>query len=154
LYKKFIFTYILKNQLFQYLVISPLSSSTIWGLWAMESLRFLKHGLIQGDPQLLEVVLQLGGGADVLGLEALLHDVSKVLNWVEIWLLPSHSITLKACLAKNTLVFLEAWQGVCATDLWLDTSTNGLKQDYTSPQAIYSKTYFLENVHLKVINNF
>jgi hypothetical protein len=27
--------------------------------------------------------------------------------------------------------------GVCSTDLQLDTSTNGLKQVYTSPEAIY-----------------
>jgi hypothetical protein len=27
--------------------------------------------------------------------------------------------------------------GVCSTDLRLDTSTNGLKQVYTSPQAFY-----------------
>ncbi len=26
--------------------------------------------------------------------------------------------------------------GVCSTDLWLDTSPNGLKQVYTSPEAI------------------
>jgi hypothetical protein len=32
--------------------------------------------------------------------------------------------------------------GVCLTDLWLDTSTNGLKQVYTSPQAIYLKNSF------------
>jgi hypothetical protein len=28
-------------------------------------------------------------------------------------------------------------RGVCSTDLWLYTSTNGLKQAYTSPEAIY-----------------
>jgi hypothetical protein len=28
-------------------------------------------------------------------------------------------------------------QGVCPTDLRLDTSTNGLKHVYTSPQEIY-----------------
>ncbi len=28
------------------------------------------------------------------------------------------------------------WGGVCSTDLRLDTSTNGLKQVYTSPEAI------------------
>ncbi len=44
--------------------------------------------------------------------------------------------------------------GVCSTDLRLDTSTNGLKQVYTSLEAIYWKTYFLNNVHLKIIYNF
>ncbi len=42
---------------------------------------------------------------------------------------------------------------LCSTDLQLDTSTNGLKQVYTSTQEIYEKTYFLENVHLKIIYN-
>ncbi len=40
------------------------------------------------------------------------------------------------------------------TDLWLDTSTNGLKHVYTGTQEDYEKTYFLENVHLKIIYNF
>jgi hypothetical protein len=44
--------------------------------------------------------------------------------------------------------------GVCSTYLRLDTSTNGLKQVYTSPQAIYLKTYFLKNVYLNIIYNF
>jgi hypothetical protein len=41
-----------------------------------------------------------------------------------------------------------------STDLLLDTSTNGLKQVYTTPKAIYSKIYFVENVHLIIIFNF
>ncbi len=45
-------------------------------------------------------------------------------------------------------------QGACSTDLRLDTSTNDLKQVYTSPEAISQKTYFLKNVHLKIIYNF
>jgi hypothetical protein len=44
--------------------------------------------------------------------------------------------------------------GVCSTDLGLDTSTNGLKQVYTSLEAFYQKTYFLKNVHLKISKNF
>jgi hypothetical protein len=44
--------------------------------------------------------------------------------------------------------------GVCSTDLRLDTSTNGFKQVYTNPQEMYYKTYFLKNVHLKIIYNF
>ncbi len=71
---------------------------------------------------------------------------------------------------KNNLRLFSPWQsqikdncslplqggrrGVCSTDLRLDSSTNGLKQVYTSPQAIYYKTYFLRNVHLKIIYNF
>jgi hypothetical protein len=39
-------------------------------------------------------------------------------------------------------------------DLRFDTSTNGLKQVYTNPQAIYYKTDFLENVHFRNIYNF
>ncbi len=45
-------------------------------------------------------------------------------------------------------------KGVCSTDLRLDTSTNGLKQVYTSPETIYQETYFLKIVHLKLIYNF
>jgi hypothetical protein len=44
--------------------------------------------------------------------------------------------------------------GACSTDLWLDTSTNGLKHVCTSTQEIYEKTYFLENIHTKIIYNF
>jgi hypothetical protein len=56
---------------------------------------------------------------------------------------------------------MEKWTGTdwhhrvfCSTDLRLDTSTNGFKYVYTSPQEIYQKTYFVENVHLKIIYNF
>jgi hypothetical protein len=45
-------------------------------------------------------------------------------------------------------------QRVCLTDRQLDTSTNCLKHAYTSTWEIYEKTYFLENVHLKIIYNF
>ncbi len=44
--------------------------------------------------------------------------------------------------------------GVCSTDLRLDTSTKGLKQVYTSTEEILLKTYFLKNVHSKIIYNF
>ncbi len=44
--------------------------------------------------------------------------------------------------------------GVCSTDLRLDTSTNSLKQVYTSLEEIYWKTYFVNNVHLKIIYKF
>jgi hypothetical protein len=39
--------------------------------------------------------------------------------------------------------------GVCSTDLRLDTSTNGLKQGYTSPQAIYLKKHFIAKGGIK-----
>jgi hypothetical protein len=42
------------------------------------------------------------------------------------------SIETKICESGPTTQF-----GICSTDLQLDTSTNGLKQVYTSPQAIY-----------------
>ncbi len=44
--------------------------------------------------------------------------------------------------------------GVCSTDLRLDTSTNDIKHVYTSPEAIQQKTYFINNVHLKILYNF
>ncbi len=44
----------------------------------------LQHGLIKGDPQLLELGPQLGGGAHVLALQAILHNVPQVLDRVEI----------------------------------------------------------------------
>jgi hypothetical protein len=44
--------------------------------------------------------------------------------------------------------------GFCSTEIQFDTSKNGLKHVYTSPQEIYLKTYFLEIVHLKIIYNF
>jgi hypothetical protein len=44
--------------------------------------------------------------------------------------------------------------GACSTDVRLDTSKNGLKHVYTNPQEIYWKTYFLENVHLKLFTTF
>jgi hypothetical protein len=44
--------------------------------------------------------------------------------------------------------------GVCSTDLRLDTSTNGFKHVYIRTQEIYEKTYFVENVHLNIIYNF
>jgi hypothetical protein len=37
--------------------------------------------------------------------------------------------------------------GVCSTDLRLDTSTNGFKHVYRSPQKMYKKTYLVENVY-------
>jgi hypothetical protein len=40
--------------------------------------------------------------------------------------------------------------GVCSTDLRLYTSKNGLKQVYTSPEAIYEKTYFLKKCEFKI----
>jgi hypothetical protein len=49
---------------------------------------------------------------------------------------------------------MRASDGVCSTDLRLYTSTNGLKKVYTIPETIYEKTYFLKNVHLKIIYNF
>jgi hypothetical protein len=49
---------------------------------------------------------------------------------------------------------MDSPKGVCSTDLRLYTSTNALKQVYTSPEAIYQKTYFQKNVHLKIIYNF
>jgi hypothetical protein len=39
--------------------------------------------------------------------------------------------------------------GVCSTDLRLDTSTNNLKQVYTSLQAIYYKKYFFKRAFKK-----
>jgi hypothetical protein len=51
-------------------------------------------------------------------------------------------------------IYLGLQWGVCSTDLRLYTSTNALKQVYTSPEAIYQQTYFLKNVHLKIIYNF
>jgi hypothetical protein len=43
----------------------------------------------------------------------------------------SHEIVLQYLTAH-----LVSQDGVCSTDLRLDTSTNGLKQVYTSPEAI------------------
>jgi hypothetical protein len=51
-------------------------------------------------------------------------------------------------------VAMFCFEGVCSTDLQLDTSTNGLKHVYTSTQKINEKTYFLENVHLKIFKTF
>ncbi len=53
-----------------------------------------------------------------------------------------------SCYTFNFAPFAYIFFGVCSTDLRLDTSTNGLKQVYTSLEAIYWKTYFLKNVHL------
>ncbi len=44
--------------------------------------------------------------------------------------------------------------GFCSIEIQFDTSKNGLKHVYTSPQEIYQKTYNLENVNLKIIYNF
>ncbi len=49
---------------------------------------------------------------------------------------------------------LENVIGICLTDLQLNTSTNGSKRVYTSPQEISLTSYFGENVHLTIIQNF
>ncbi len=54
----------------------------------------------------------------------------------------------------QTLESSSARSGVCSTDLRLYTSTNALKQVYTSPEAIYLKTYFLKKCALNIIYNF
>jgi hypothetical protein len=50
-----------------------------------------------------------------------------------------------------TKCYITQNMGVCSKDLRLNTSTNGLKQVYTSPQAIYLKKHIIEYVYLKII---
>jgi hypothetical protein len=52
----------------------------------------------------------------------------------------SHYCSFKVnTVEKSTSIFTDLYEfrGVCSTDIRLDTSTNGLKQVSTSPQAIY-----------------
>jgi hypothetical protein len=44
--------------------------------------------------------------------------------------------------------------GVCSKDLWLDTSTKGLKQFYRMPLAILEITSLREKMCLNIIYNF
>jgi hypothetical protein len=88
------------------------------------------------------------GGLDFMIINIPESRLSCLDNTVESWLRGAEAIisAYKSFSAKR--------YGVCSTDLRLYTSTNGLKQVYTSLEAIYWKTYFLKNVHLKISYNF
>ncbi len=44
--------------------------------------------------------------------------------------------------------------GVWSIDLWLDTSTRGIKLFYTSPEPILGWTYLIQDVYINIIYNF
>ncbi len=47
-------------------------------------------------------------------------------------------------------------QGVCPTDLRLDTSTKGLKPVHTNPESVLGETYFIyiKDEYINIIYNF
>jgi hypothetical protein len=58
-----------------------------------------------------------------------------------------NSINVKFQFCRNA-------KGVSWTDLWLDTSTKGLKRVYTSLYPFLEVTHFIENMCLSIIYNF
>ncbi len=76
------------------------------GIWNIE----VDLGIILASLEIMKAVVWI------------LQDVLGIVNVLE--------------LQYDEFVKFSRWIGVCSTDLRLDTSTNGLKQVYTSPEAI------------------